>query len=69
MKPTMTLNEVLSEMRAAGIPCSCTSVADAIEHGIYPFGRVKSYGKCGNRRFEIFTVDFRKWLKGRTEEA
>lgn len=69
MKPTMTLHEVANEMRAAGISCSCEGIASAIEQGIYPFGRIKKRGPGGYRSFEIFAVDFRKWLKERTEEA
>lgn len=64
--PTMTLNECATEMRNHGIRCSEMDVADAIEHGIYPFGRVKRVGNTGRRTFEIWRVDFERWLKERT---
>ncbi len=67
MKPTMTLQEVACAMRNAGIHCSAAGVAEAIEKGIYPFGRVKKVSdRTGYRSFEIFTVDFQRWLDEKT---
>lgn len=63
MNPTMTLSEVVTAMRKAGFKTSETAVADAIETGRYPFGHVVGRGKTGRRKFEIFRVDFEKWLK------
>lgn len=62
-RPIMTLTECLAEMREHGIPCSPSRVANEIENGTYPFGRVKSYGKTQRRTFEIWRVDFEKWLR------
>lgn len=67
MKLTMSLNECVATMRESGIPCSPRLVGDAIEQGIYPFGRVKCAGKTGKRAFEIFTCDFERWLKSLQE--
>lgn len=65
--PTMTLNECLNEMREHGIPCSPYRVADAIESGYYPFGRVCSVSPTtGRRTFEIWRVDFERWLTEKT---
>lgn len=64
-RPIMTLSECVSEMREYGIPCSPMDVGDAIENRIYPFGRVKAAGKTGRRTFEIWRVDFERWLKER----
>lgn len=63
-QPTMTLNECANAMRDRGIPCSPRGIADAIERGEYPFGRVKHNGKK-RRAFEIFRVDFEAWLDGK----
>lgn len=61
--PTMTLSEVVTVMRKAGFKTGEASVANAIEAGRYPFGQVVGQGKTGRRKFEIFRVDFEKWLK------
>lgn len=63
--PNMTLKECTEAMRDVGIRCTETSIADAIELGIYQFGRVKHIGKTGRRTIEIWRVDFEKWLKER----
>lgn len=69
MKPTMTLHECANAMRAAGIACSPRGIADSIQDGIYPFGRIKSIGEGGNRRFEIWRVDFERWLSEKIGRA
>lgn len=61
-RPTMALAEVVTAMRSAGFKTGETAVADAIESGRYSFGAVISRGKTGRRKFEIFRVDFEKWL-------
>lgn len=58
----MTLRECVEAMRDLGIRCSPTLVGDAIERGVYPFGRVKAVGKTGKRAFEIWRVDFEDWI-------
>lgn len=68
MKPTMSLKDCTAAMRRCGIRCSPLRIAEAIELGIYPFGRVVSVGDTGRRTFEIWRVDFEKWLKERTNE-
>lgn len=66
MKPTMTLHECANAMRDAGIACSPRGIADSIQQGVYTFGRMKSISEAGNRRFEIWRVDFDRWLSERT---
>lgn len=61
-KLTMTLQDVYSEMREAGIPCSFKSISAGITCGAYPFGRVVAVGETGRKTFEIFRVDFEAWL-------
>lgn len=60
--PTMTLKDCATEMRDCGIRCTEMDIADAIESGIYPFGRVKRRGNTGRRTLEIWRVDFERWL-------
>ena len=64
-KPTMTLMEVYSEMREAGIRCSPKVISAGIASGAYPFGRVVSEGETGRRTLEIFRVDFERWLQSK----
>lgn len=66
-KLTMTINDVLKEMRKAGIPCSERSVSNGIAMGAYPFGRVSNIGPTGRRTLEIFRVDFYAWLESKTQ--
>lgn len=68
-KLTMTVTEVYHEMRAAGIPCSPTTVSSGIASGAYPFGRVVSTGETGRRTLEIFRVDFEAWLDSKKPKA
>lgn len=63
---TMTLMEVYTEMRAAGIHCSPKSISAGIACGAYPFGRVVSTGETGRRTIETFRVDFDAWLQSKT---
>ena len=66
-KLTMTINDVLIEMRKAGIPCSERSVSNGIAMGAYPFGRVSNIGPTGRRTLEIFRVDFFAWLESKSQ--
>ena len=65
-KLTMTIKEVLTAMRAAGIPCTDKRISDGIASGAYPFGRVTNEGETGRRTLEIFQVDFYAWLDSKT---
>lgn len=65
MKPkvgTMSLQDVCSAFREAGIRTSPSTVADGIINGYYPFGRLIKVGPNGNRRFEILAKDVSDWL-------
>lgn len=66
-KVTMTVREVLIEMRKVGIPCSERSVSNGIAMGVYPFGRVSNVGPTGRRTLEIFRVDFYAWLESKSQ--
>lgn len=66
-KVTMTVREVLIEMRKVGISCSERSVSNGIAMGAYPFGRVSNVGPTGRRTLEIFRVDFFAWLESKSQ--
>ena len=68
---TMTLRDVYTEMREAGIRCSMKVFSDGIATGAYPFGRVVNTGETGRRTVQIFRVDFEAWLASKmpTPEA
>lgn len=65
-KLTLSINETLAIMREAGVPASGASLADGIESGAYPFGRLVRKSESGRRTFEIFVVDLRRWLEEKT---
>lgn len=65
--PRMTLNECAVEMRDRGIPCVPTRLGDDIEAGVVTFGRMRN--RTGSRRtFEIWRVDFERWLDEKAGE-
>lgn len=66
-KLTVTINEALDIMRKAGVPVSSATLADGIESGNYPFGRlVRKSETTGRRTFEIFRIDLLRWLESKT---
>lgn len=65
MKLTMSLSDVVRELRRYGMHTSPTRVGDAIASGRYTFGRLVSTGPTGRREFEIFRTDFDRWLQER----
>ena len=65
MKPkvgTMSLQDVCTAFREAGIHTSPDTIANGIIDGYYPFGRLIKVGPNGNRRFEILAKDVSDWL-------
>lgn len=65
-KLTMSVIEVMTEMRKAGIHCNARQISDGIDMGVYPFGRVSNIGVTGRRTLEIFRVDFEAWLASKS---
>lgn len=63
---TVTVNETLSILRAAGMPATASTLADGIESGVYPFGRMVRKSESGRRTFEIFRVDLMSWIDSKT---
>lgn len=66
MQITMTVVEVVAELQKVGMKTSSRHVADAIECGAYPFGRMVKKNPSGYRSFEIFRTDFFAWLASKT---
>lgn len=66
-KLTMTVCEVMTEMRKAGIHCNQNTISEGIAMGAYPFGRVSNIGPTGRRTLEIFRVDFEAWLDSKRQ--
>lgn len=64
---TMTATEAAETLRRYGMRCSAKTIADGIEAGEYPFGRIVSVGETGRRRVEIFRVNFCRWLHEMTK--
>lgn len=62
MPITMTVVEVVAELQKVGMKTSSKHVADSIESGAYPFGRMVKKSGSGYRSFEIFRADFFAWL-------
>ena len=66
MAITMTVVEVVAELQKAGMKTSSRHIADGIESGAYPFGRMVKKSASGYRSFEIFRTDFFDWLASKT---
>ncbi len=63
MKPRMTVNDVLTEMRRRGMSIGQETLANGIADGTFPFGKVMGIGKAGRRNFLILRRDFEKWAE------
>lgn len=60
-KPVMTLSEVVQDLRDIGMKTNSAAIADGIEDGLYPFGRILGVGASGRRHIQIFRSDFERW--------
>lgn len=59
---TLTVNEVVDELRALGVKTSPNKIRAGILQGVYPFGICI---KMNNLEFEIYRVPFDKWVAER----
>lgn len=62
---TMTLEDVCKLFRSYGIPMEVIRLADDIEAGIYPFGRLVKVSPTGRRTFEIWRCDVEAFIKSK----
>lgn len=66
---TVTINEVAAMFRAVGIKATPVTLADGIEAGAYPFGRLVKKSGTGRRQFEIFRVDVQRFIESKMPEG
>ena len=59
--PRMTLKEVADDMRSRGFGLAPQTIADRIEDGTLPFGKITGVGGSGRRTFIIFRKDYESW--------
>lgn len=64
-KLTLTINEAAKMLREAGIPMTAITLADGIEDGAYPFGRLVRTSDSGRRMYEIFIVDVQRFIESK----
>jgi hypothetical protein len=57
----MTLDDVVLDMRDRGMKMGKKTLADAIESGYFPFGKVISIGANGVRNILIMRKDYENW--------
>lgn len=62
---TMTLDDVCKLFRSYGIPMEATRLADDIESGYYPFGRLVKKSPNGRRTFEIWRIDVENYINSK----
>ena len=60
-KQKMSIAEVCADMRLWGFSISQKTLANGIESGIFPFGRVLSISETGIRHILIMRNDYEKW--------
>ena len=59
--PRMTLKDVADDMRSRGCGLARRTIADRIEDGTFPFGKITSTGNSGRITFIIFRKDYESW--------
>lgn len=62
-KPRMTLDDVLVDMRANGMPMQKQVLSECLKQGIFPFARVIGTGPTGRAIFLIMRRDYENWAK------
>lgn len=60
-KPTMTLSEVVNDLRSVGMKIKENTLSDGIASGVYSFGKILHTGKTGRRSIQILRVDYERW--------
>lgn len=61
MKPTMTLEDIVQDMRSRGMPMGKLKLSKLIKDGTFPFGKVVNVGDTGRVTFLIFRVNYEEW--------
>lgn len=62
-KPRMTLDDVLADMRANGMPMEKRVLSECLKQGIFPFAKIIGIGPTGRATFLIMRRDYEKWAE------
>lgn len=57
----LTLADVCRDMRKHGVKMTAKTLADGIEAGVFPFGKIISVSEGGIRNILILTKDYEAW--------
>lgn len=63
MKPRMTLDDVLLDMRSRGMPMHKKTLSDLLKSGAFPFAILASVGKTGRANFIILRSQYEAWAE------
>lgn len=66
--PTMTLADVVKDLRSRGVKTKAQTISDGIASGALPFGTILSVGETGRRHLLIFRSDYIKWITEKIPE-
>ena len=61
--PRMTLDDVLTDMRAHGMSMSKDALSHCLREGIFPFAHIINPGVTGKTNFLIMRKDYEAWAK------
>lgn len=59
--PRMTLDDVLEDMRAHGMPMAKDTLSHCLTEGIFPFAHILSVSPTGKTKFLIMRKDYNAW--------
>lgn len=57
----LTLEDVCRDMRKHGVKITAKTLADGIEAGVFPFGKIISVSDGGIRNILIMAKDYEAW--------
>lgn len=61
-KIRLTLEDVRKDMNSKGMRVSNKTIADSIESGIFPFGKILRKSDSGIRTIIIMRKDYEEWI-------
>lgn len=63
VKPRMTLDDVLADMRAHGMPMSKAVLSQCLKEGVFPFAHIIGQSPTGRTDFLILRKDYNEWAR------
>lgn len=63
MKPRMTMDDVLEDMRTHGMPMEKQTLSQCLRNGVFPFASIIGVGPTGRTSFMIMRRDYEKWAE------